>query len=101
MIKQMIREKEQVMTDLVCDVDGTWVRYFRIEDRFAYKMQLFNDVPAETALRVVEQMTAAMEHQSYDHGAEWRRTTIEAIPKTEPYSIYQEYVVNFRMKDIY
>lgn len=101
MIKQITNENKRVMTDLVCDVDGVRVSYSQIHDAFAYRMQVFHDVPMETAMKAVDQIVSAMEAQSYDHGAEWRRTSIEVVPKTDEYSIYQDFIVHFRMRDSY
>lgn len=69
MIKQVNRNDEQVMTQLVCDVDGVNVIYTRLLDSFAYHMSVFHDVSFEIALNAVEQLVQVMEHQSYDHGA--------------------------------
>lgn len=101
MIKQVTREYEQAMTRLICDVDGVEVTYTRLVDSFAYHMAVLNTVPVETALKAVEQLVRVMEHQSYDHGAEWRHTEIVLQPKDERYSLYHEFIVRFRIKDSY
>lgn len=101
MIKQVTRKNEQVMTKLICDVDGVEVTYTRLLDSFAYHMSVLDNVPFANALKAVEQLVQVMEHQSYDHGAEWRRTSIESLPKDERYSISHDFVVHFRMKDSY
>ena len=99
MIKQVSRKNEQVMTKLICDVDGVEVTYTKLPDSFAYGMSVLDNVSFENALIAVEQLVRVMEHQSYDHGAEWRHTSIESLPKDERYSIYHDFVVRFRMKD--
>lgn len=101
MIKQVSRKNEQVMTQLVCDVDGVEVTYTQLLDSFAYHMRVMNDVSYDDALKAVDQLVQVMEHQSYDHGQEWRRTSIEPQPKDERYRIDHEFIVHFRMKDSY
>ena len=99
MIRQIIREKQRVMTGLMCDVDGVGVTYTRLVDRFVYHMSVCNDTPYEDALKAVEQLVGVMEDQSYDHGAQWRCVSIKSLPKDDQYDLDHKFEVQFRIRD--
>jgi hypothetical protein len=90
------REKT-VPTDMRVKVDDTWeVSYVRSIGEFAYEFKVFPMTGAEEA---VKKVVDAMEEQSYDHGAEWRRTYINELANED--DIYRVFKVGFRVRDSY
>lgn len=86
-----------VPIDMRVKVDDKYeVSYVRSIGEFAYEFKVF---PMNGADEAVLQVVAAMEDQSYDHGAEWRRTYInESAPEEDMYRVFK---VGFRIKDSY
>ena len=100
MIKQVLREDEIVQTGLAVDVDGTRV-YYKREDDFSYLFwfTLDDTMTAEDCKEIIDKIVNAMEHQSYDHGAEWRETYRQAsFDEMEHYGTYSCRVY-FRVRD--
>ena len=95
-----VRGRDNIVPiDMRVKVDDTWeVSYVRCNDEFAYVFQVF---PTNNAYMAVEEVVSAMESQSYDHGAEWRRTSIEEIGKTDEDDMYKFFKANFRIRDSY
>ncbi|MGF7011959.1 hypothetical protein M2146_002513 [Lachnospiraceae bacterium PF1-22] len=104
MIKQ-VYTNEKVQTGLVVEVDGVRINYMKREDVFAYVFTVFvgdrEAISLEKARELVLKVVEEMESQSYDHGAEWRRTSIVMdISKLERYGECS-FIVNFRVRDAY
>lgn len=78
MIKQIINESEWVQTKLRVEVDGITITYNRMPYDFGYTFRA--SVPKENeelGKKAILEVVSAMESQSYDHGASWRRTATE------------------------
>lgn len=100
MIKQILNPNETVQTELAVDVNGTRVTYSR-EEGFSYLFWFFieDNMTAEDCEKIIDEIVSAMEHQSYDHGAEWRETYRQpTFTDRERYSTYTCRVY-FRVRD--
>lgn len=100
MIEKMKMMEKVVPTHLAVKVDGKYeVFYKELENCFGYEFKVF---PAtEGATKAVEEVVSEMESQSYDHGAEWRRTSFEELEGKDPFNMYKFFCVKFRVKDAY
>lgn len=99
MIEKMNVMEKTVPTHLAVKVDGkSEVRYRELPDYFGYEFEVF---PKTEAREAVEQVVSAMESQSYDHGAEWRRVSLEEVQKDDELDMYRFFVVKFRIRDSY
>lgn len=99
MIKKMKVMEQAVPTQLAVKVDEkNEVWYNELPDCFGYEFKVF---PKAEAREAVEQVVAAMESQSYDHGAEWRRVSLEEIQREDELDMYRYFVVKFRIRDSY
>lgn len=92
-------------TGLSVQIDGINVEYGKIPSRLiegwngiVYYFKTFDAYDTELHERVVSKIIDQLEYQSYDHGAEWRKSKIEAL-------IWERYhqvtLVSFRVKDSY
>ena len=95
-----VRGRENtVPTDMRVLVDGKYeVSYVRCIGEFAYEFEVFPKIGAEEA---VTQVVSAMESQSYDHGACWRRTSFEELIKEDEDDMCRFFKVKFRIRDSY
>jgi hypothetical protein len=93
-----IRGRENIVPiDMRVRVDDKWeVSYTRSIGEFAYEFRVF---PMTGADEAVLQVIDAMEDQSYDHGAEWRRTYVNELPVED--DMYRVFKVGFRIRDSY
>ena len=104
MIKQVYKDKP-VQTELVVEVDGVRVKYREMAEAFVYVFTVFigdgEAISVDSARELVLKVVGEMESQSYDHGAEWRRTDI--VTDTSKLGRYGEcsFIVSFRIKDMY
>lgn len=100
MIEKMKMMEKVVPTHLTVKVDGKYeVFYKELENCFGYEFKVF---PAtEGAAKAVEEVVSEMESQSYDHGAEWRRTSFEEVEKEDEFNMYRYFQVKFRIRDSY
>lgn len=99
MIEKMKVMGQVVPTQLAVKVDGkSEVRYRELPDCFGYEFEVF---PKMEAREVVEQVVSVMESQSYDHGAEWRRVSLEEVQKDDELDMFRYFVVKFRIRDSY
>lgn len=99
MIKKETMMSEVVPTRLRITVnDKHTITYRRLEDCFGYEFEVS---PKEGADKAVEEVVRMMEDQSYDHGACWRRTSIEEVEKDIGIENhwYRWFVVKFRIRD--
>lgn len=88
-----------VPTELAVKVDGkSEVRYRKLQDCFGYEFEVF---PKTEAREAVEQVVSAMESQSYDHGAEWRRVSLDEVQKDDKFDMFRYFIVKFRIRDSY
>lgn len=94
-----IRGREKIVPiDMRVKVDDKYeVSYVRSIGEFAYEFYTFptDDGASEAVLQVV----SAMESQSYDHGAEWRKTYFNELPSDD--DMYRVFKVGFRIRDSY
>lgn len=99
MIEKMKIMEQLVPTHLAVRVDGkSEVRYRELPDGFGYEFEVFPKVGAKEA---VEEVVSAMESQSYDHGACWRRVSLEEVYKDDELDMFRFFVVKFRIRDSY
>lgn len=99
MIVKMNVMEQVVPTQLAVKVDEkSEVRYRELPDCFGYEFEVF---PKTEAREAVEQVVSAMENQSYDHGAEWRRVSVEEVQKDDELDMFRYFVVKFRIRDSY
>ena len=99
MIEKMSVMDKVVPTELAVKVDGkSEVRYRKLSDCFGYEFEVF---PKAGAMEAVEKVVSVMESQSYDHGAEWRRFSLEEVQKDDEFDMYRFFVVKFRIRDSY
>lgn len=106
MIEQII-EKKEIQTGLKVKIDGVIVDYNKHVDKFAYTFVISigeyegQCKTKEEAKEICLKIIAIMEMQSYDHGAQWRRTELaEDISMIDRYRQYSM-TVNFRIRDSY
>lgn len=94
---------EKIPTGLRLLVDDKiHVDYKRLNSTFGYEFKIYGAENNEQAMSIVKEIASIMEHQSYDHGSEWRRTGIDIMHEGnkewyEPCVIW----VHFRVKDSY
>lgn len=93
-----VRGRDKIVpTDMRVKVDDNYeVSYVRSIGEFAYEFKVF---PMTGADEAVLQVVDAMEDQSYDHGAEWRRTYVNELPPED--DTYRVFKVGFRIRDSY
>ena len=93
-----VRGRDNIVPiDMRVKVDDKWeVSYERCKGEFAYEFKVF---PKNDAYMAVEAVVSAMEEQSYDHGAEWRRISIEELCKTDENDMYRFFKAKFRIRD--
>lgn len=97
MIEKMKMMEKTVPTDLCVKVDGKHeVFYKRLDNCFGYEFRVF---PKSGALEAVEQIVEEMESQSYDHGASWRKTSLEEVQREDEFDMYKFFEVKFRVRD--
>lgn len=97
MIEKMEIMKQIVPTELVVRVDDKYrVSYRRLIEFFGYEFEVFPEGGAEDA---IEKVVSAMESQSYDHGASWRRVFVKECEKLDEFDICRHFVVKFRVRD--
>ena len=88
---------KRVPTHLAVKVNGKHeVYYNNLPDCFGYEFKVF---PKTGALEAVEEVVSAMESQSYDHGASWRRTSLEEVQREDELDMYRYFIVKFRVRD--
>lgn len=101
MIKQILNPGQIIQTELVVDVDGIRVYYYRLPG-FIYLFAItceqsqVTNVEVEAVNRVIETMIS----QSSDHGSEWREAGVRDTsfnPRTGVYTV----TVHFRIKNSY
>lgn len=95
-----VRGRDNIVPiDMRVKVDDRWeVSYERCKDEFAFEFKVF---PKNDAYMAVEEIVSAMEVQSYDHGAEWRRISIEDLNKSDEDDMYRFFKAKFRIRDIW
>lgn len=99
MIEKMKVMEQVVPTRLAVKVDGkNEVEYKELLDCFGYTFKVF---PKDGAREAVEKVISEMESQSYDHGAEWRRVTLEEVQRDDDTNMFRYFVVKFRIRDSY
>ena len=99
MIEKMKSMEQIVPTQLAVKVDGkSEVRYRELTDCFGYEFEVY---PKTEAREAVERVVSAMENQSYDHGASWRRVSLEEVEKNDELDMFRFFVVKFRIRDSY
>lgn len=103
MIEKMIMVTQEVPTELavrVIDERGnkTEVYYEELGEKFGYEFKCF---PKTHAKEAVEEIVRVMESQSYDHGASWRRTSLEEVQREDEFDMYSFFQVTFRIRDSY
>lgn len=93
---------EKILTRLAVMVDSKiQVHYKRCVDKFGFIFSVYGAESKEVAMQCLDEIVSIMEHQSYDHGAEWRKTNITDITDcNESYAPF-EFEVEFRIKDSY
>lgn len=100
MIEQ-IYSIEQVQTGMAVMVDGKRIDYARLTDKFGYLFDVTVEAPSgvEDAHEKIMKIVSAMESQSYDHGASWRR--VQVVPDESLVERYGQYTVTveFRVRD--
>lgn len=99
-IRQLYQKDHYVQTQLAVKVNGIRVTYRQL-DGLKFKFDIFGDVPLDDARAAVKEIVSAMEGQSFDHGAQWRRTSIEEEAAVDPYKPYHSFTVSFRVRDSY
>jgi len=88
-----------VPIDMRVKVDDTYeISYERCKDEFAYEFKVF---PKSGVEKAIEEVISAMEDQSHDHGAEWRRTEFIEIQKSDEFDMYRFFKAKFRIRDSY
>ena len=95
MIEKLSIMHLDVPTDLGVRVNGIHnVYYKKLEECFGYEFRVF---PKENAEDAIEEVVSMMENQSFDHGASWRRVSLEEVYKED--TSYRFFVVKFRIRD--
>lgn len=92
-----IPSDQVIPTDLRIKKDKVLVIYRRRADEFAYVFDVYNDGDRPNE-EIVTEIASLMCNQSFDHGAEWRYTSIEKIDTDY---LDNRYKVKFRVKDSY
>jgi hypothetical protein len=97
---EVVRNKNEVIpTRMVIRVDGVDVIYNPLPDKFGYNFCMPSIKDEKKAIEIAEGIASVMENQSYDHGAQWRRTSVEVVPQQERYKIGTIVRVLFRVRD--
>lgn len=94
-IEFFIPSDQVAPTNLRLLVDGIHVYYERLKDAFGYKFEVFTK-DADKAMEIVDKVADIMCSQSYDHGAQWRVTSVKLIEQGIMSSIIE---VRFRVRD--
>ena len=97
---EVVRRKGEIIpTRMVIRVDGVEVIYNPLPDKFGYNFCMPSIEDEKKAIEIAESIATVMENQSYDHGASWRRTSVEIVPQNERYKIGTIVRVLFRVRD--
>ena len=97
---EVVRRKGEIIpTRMVIRVDGVEVIYNPLPDKFGYNFCMPSIEDEKKAIEIAESIATVMENQSFDHGASWRRTSIEIVPQKERYKIGTIVRVLFRVRD--
>ena len=97
MIEKMGFMNKTVPTHLGVKVNGKHeVFYSELKDCFGYEFRVF---PQTGAREAVEEVVSEMESQSYDHGASWRRTSLNEVEREDELDMYRFFEVKFRVRD--
>lgn len=97
-IRFYVPSDEKVPTQLRLMVNDKQVTYWRLDDQLGYDFR-FIDVSDDEALAEAAEIAKIMEWQSYDHGSQWRVTSIELVKQNERYRIGPIVRVLFRVRD--
>ena len=100
-IKFYIPKYETIPTGLRLYVDGTYVRYEHLPGEFGYDFIFGSDMTLEHAMDITKKLANIMCSQSYDHGSQWRITSIEEVEQEGHYKIGHIIRVKFRIRDSY
>ena len=97
---EVVRRKGEIIpTRMIIRVDGVEVIYNPLPDKFGYNFCMPSIEDEKKAIEIAESIATVMENQSFDHGASWRRTSIEIVPQKERYKIGTIVRVLFRVRD--
>lgn len=100
-IKFFIPNGLKIPTTLCLIMDGEYIYYRRLHDAFGYDFEFCTDQSDESAIEKAKKIAEIMSSQSYDHGSEWRITSVEIVPQEDRYKIAPIVRVMFRIKDTY
>ena len=100
-IRQLYQKSNIVQTRLAVEVMGIRINYYQLDEGLKYEFNVACDVPFNDARQAVLEVVGAMESQSFDHGAQWRRTSFEEEECTDPRNFYHRFKVGFRVRDSY
>lgn len=100
-----IPQSEIIPTTLRLMVDGKQVTYKRLPNNLGYDFRFNNGETEEEAIEMAKYLAQIMCDQSYDHGQEWRITSVELVDQKGryaiPFKIGEVVRVLFRVRDSY
>lgn len=96
-----IPDSEVVPTKLRLLVDGKHIPYTKLTNQFGYDFEFNNGETDAEAFELANYLAQIMCDQSYDHGSEWRVTSITLLEQSERFKIGEIVRVLFRVKDSY
>lgn len=96
-----IPSDETIPTQLRLTMGGEHINYRRLSDAFGYDFEFYAEQTDAEAIDKATEIARTMCWQSYDHGQEWRVTSIEIVPQEERYRVGKIVRVLFRIKDSY
>ena len=97
-IKFYIPDDETIPTELRLYVGDVYVTYERTNGGYDFNVLIDDEVKA---IEVVKQIVRRMEHQSYDHGAEWRTESLDIVPQEGRYKVGTLVRWKYRIRDSY
>jgi hypothetical protein len=101
MIEKMKMMDKVVPTHLAVKVNGTHEVFYTelsgLTGGFGYEFKVW---PKNGADKAVAMVIDEMENQSFDHGASWRRTSVNEIYKEDDLDMHRFFVVTFRVRDV-
>lgn len=96
-----IPSSEIIPTKLRLLVDGKHISYTRLSGQFGYDFEFNNGETEAEAVEMAEYLAKVMCYQSYDHGQEWRVTSVELVDQEKRFKIGEIVRVLFRIRDSY
>lgn len=103
-----IPQSQRIPTELRLKVDGKQVTYHRLypsgceyPGRFGYDFYFYSGETVEEAMDITKELAEIMCWQSYDHGSQWRITSMEPVQQNDRYKIGEIIRVLFRVRDSY